>query len=572
MNDMAMVLEVLEALVLSAERSGAHTLARELREERIPALRKGAVQVVVLGEFNHGKSTLINALLGTSLLPVGITPTTACITRIESGPAGQAAVHFHDGRVEAVSLEALEAVVTREDDAVQQVVVYHAGEVLAEQVVVIDTPGVNDISRQRVEVTYGIVPRADVVLFVLDATQVLKRTEMSFIEKRLLGGMRDRLVFVLNKMDRLDAEEAEEVESYVRERLEQVLGTVALFRVSARQGVGAGDQGVAALRTHLRQHLAQARDVILLGSAVNTGLRAANVLLGSLRIKRSGYKMQREELSARVEVVRGKLEESERRISQNVDRIADARSTLVGALRHNVGDFRDAFMAALPREIEKVAVADVQRYLEGFIEETCKRFVEREGGALARALEALAEEVIAVTNENMRQAVALIEGELGSSVADLDVAVNTTPYDFSVFAMGAFGVSVLVFVNVLVGGVIALATPVVAFVLRDRLDTKVRARATEAGLEAIGRVCAKIEEELVAIVETFTERLRAFVEDAGHRLYRQIEEALQAALRDKNQNSQGTVSLEADLVAEEERVRQQTATLSTCRAQTWAAV
>src|SRR5688572_32209398 len=65
-----------------AERVGMVTLARDIRSTRIPKLEAERFHLVVLGEFNHGKSTFVNALLGSEILPTGITPTTATINHV----------------------------------------------------------------------------------------------------------------------------------------------------------------------------------------------------------------------------------------------------------------------------------------------------------------------------------------------------------------------------------------------------------------------------------------------------------------------------------------------------------
>jgi ribosome biogenesis GTPase A len=73
-----------------AEGVGMTTLARDIRNTRIPKLEAERFHLVVLGEFNHGKSTFVNALLGQDVLPVGITPTTASINHVVSGrPRGR---------------------------------------------------------------------------------------------------------------------------------------------------------------------------------------------------------------------------------------------------------------------------------------------------------------------------------------------------------------------------------------------------------------------------------------------------------------------------------------------------
>src|SRR4029078_3682646 len=65
-----------------ADAVGMITLARDIRTTRIPKLESERVHLVVLGEFNHRKSTLVTALLGSDILPTGITPTTASINHV----------------------------------------------------------------------------------------------------------------------------------------------------------------------------------------------------------------------------------------------------------------------------------------------------------------------------------------------------------------------------------------------------------------------------------------------------------------------------------------------------------
>ena len=73
------LLAVLRDLAKLADDTGMHSLVNELLVQRIPKLDEERFVLVVLGEFNHGKSTFVNALLGSSVLPAGITPTTAAV-------------------------------------------------------------------------------------------------------------------------------------------------------------------------------------------------------------------------------------------------------------------------------------------------------------------------------------------------------------------------------------------------------------------------------------------------------------------------------------------------------------
>src|SRR5690606_5811747 len=204
-----------------------------------------------------------------------------------------------------------------EDDGQEPeyVEIAYPNEFLSDSLVLVDTPGVNDISRQKVEITYGYVPRADVILYVLDATQVLKKSEVSFIRDRLLKANRNRIIFVLGKIDALSPEEAREVEDYARQRLEALIGPVELFAFSARRALEAQRQarhsGAPAelpeefvrFRRHLFAFLRENKDNIILESSLGGALRIASMLEQNLAIKRQGYLLERAELQRRIDAV-----------------------------------------------------------------------------------------------------------------------------------------------------------------------------------------------------------------------------------------------------------------------------
>jgi predicted GTPase len=193
-----------EQLASVAEAVGMTTLSRDIRATRIPKLQDERFHLVVLGEFNHGKSTFVNALLGDDILPTGITPTTASINHVVHSPTPTARVVLLTGESKHLETHQLKEWVTVAGGRASEVAYVELGfpsELLLNNVVLVDTPGVNDLNEQRAEVTYGYVPRADAVVFLLDAGQALKDSEREFLRSRVLESARDRLIFVLGKMD-----------------------------------------------------------------------------------------------------------------------------------------------------------------------------------------------------------------------------------------------------------------------------------------------------------------------------------------------------------------------------------
>ena len=155
--------------------------------------------VVVVGEFNSGKSTVINAVLGAKYLECGVVPTTNEIAMLRYGSRDVSELD-KDGRL----VRSLPADVLR-------------------TVTVVDTPGTNVILDRQQRLTEEYVPRADLVLFVLSADRPLTESEVAFMKYIRQWGK--KMLFVVNKIDLLGGdEEIAEVEDFVRKNVDRVLG------------------------------------------------------------------------------------------------------------------------------------------------------------------------------------------------------------------------------------------------------------------------------------------------------------------------------------------------------------
>ena len=185
-------------------------------KEDLSTLQKAILQldelflIVVVGEFNAGKSALINAILGQKVLPEGVTPTTSRVTLVKWGE--QAAEHPVD----------------------ENFSIYTYPLPLLKELNIVDSPGTNAIIRHHERLTQEYVPRSDLVLFITSADRPLTESERQFLDRILEWGK--KIVFVLNKVDIFENEEAlHEVETFIRTHAAGVLGQEAeLFSVSAR--------------------------------------------------------------------------------------------------------------------------------------------------------------------------------------------------------------------------------------------------------------------------------------------------------------------------------------------------
>ncbi len=187
----------------------------EVTPEDQKALQKSLHQLdelfllVIVGEFNSGKSAFINALLGERFLPEGVTPTTAQIHILHHGD-------------------------TPDQEVVEEGVlaITHPAEFLRE-INLVDTPGTNAIIRRHEQLTAEFVPRSDLVVFVTSADRPFTESERAFMERIREWGK--KVVILLNKIDLLEEAEIVQVVEYIRQNALALLGFAPdLFPVSAR--------------------------------------------------------------------------------------------------------------------------------------------------------------------------------------------------------------------------------------------------------------------------------------------------------------------------------------------------
>ncbi|HUH05062.1 MAG TPA: dynamin family protein [Kofleriaceae bacterium] len=544
------IIDRLEALATISADAGMRTLSADIRQARIPKLQNERFHLVILGEFNHGKSTFVNALLGADVLPTGITPTTAALNHVIYSDQPRARAITKAGEIIDLAPTALAEWVTvgggRADD-VTYVEVGYPAELLRENITLVDTPGVNDLNEQRADITYGYVPRADAVVFLLDAGQALKDSEREFLASHVLAGSRDRMIFVLGKIDLLSENERAAVTDYVKKGLRTLIPDPVVFPLSARMHLtGATESsGMRPLLAYLERFLDTDRAQILLDNAAADASRTAAYLQQNLGLKLRAYDLDLEDLEGRVAQVRKQLDSSKRQLDELHTRIGAEAKAIKAQVRLDLDHFARAFCDALAREIDAVDGADVKKYLHGFLEDKFKEWAELEGHRLVVLLESLAEDVIAVTNENVATTSAMLADRLGPEDTKIDIDVDSFKYDVGIYAVGALGTTVFLFVNTLAGGLLTLAAPVLAIVLKSKISGDIKVQAKERAPAAVTRAAEAMRPHFDRCVDEFATRLSAFVTAAGNALYKGISEILDKTLEDRTVRGSEVDSLRA---------------------------
>lgn len=246
---------LLESLQVTLARLGAPDEDLDLIRQSLRQLDEMFLLVIV-GEFNAGKSAVINALLGERFLAEGVVPTTSQLHLLRYGPTLEKSINE------------------------QGIIVFNLPVEWLREVNLVDTPGANAVIRQHEAITEHFVPRSDLVLFVTSADRPFSESERAFLERIRKWGK--KIVVILNKFDLLETDpERAQVLDFVRKNGEALLGVEPqIFPVSARLALKAKQNGKSGGPAWIESRFAALEEFILhtLDSTERVRLKLENPL------------------------------------------------------------------------------------------------------------------------------------------------------------------------------------------------------------------------------------------------------------------------------------------------------
>lgn len=288
----------------------------------------GRVNVVVLGAFKRGKSSLINALLERDLLPTGVLPLTSVTTVVAAGERDLLRVDaWGDGRLEH-PIEQLESFVTERGNpsnerrvAAARVELSHP--LLDRGLQLVDTPGVASVHAHNTATAHAAVGRLDAALCVVAADQPLAEAELELF--RSAASRAGRVLVAVNRIDAVGPRDLAAATAFVLDRLRAAGVRIAdgdVFAVSARTG-----SGIVALRAALAELAQWGRDPLLSTSAAATLRVAAAELERSAAAEAAALQLPLDELDERVA-----------RLARRLEDLAEARRDAEDLLRRRLAD------------------------------------------------------------------------------------------------------------------------------------------------------------------------------------------------------------------------------------------
>ncbi|MFT3976596.1 MAG: dynamin family protein [Sphingomonas bacterium] len=222
---------------------------RERVEQLLARLKADRFQLAVVGQFKRGKSSLLNALLGAPVLPTGVVPLTAIPTFIRSADQPLLTARYIDGREESWREDLpelqvrLASLVTETRNphnrkGVARVEIALPSPLLADGLVLIDTPGIGSAERHNSETARAALPECDAALLVLSPDPPITEAEIAYLAE--VRAAAEIIVPVLNKIDLVEGEERGDAFNYLRKALERIGIDAPISVTASRPGVETG--------------------------------------------------------------------------------------------------------------------------------------------------------------------------------------------------------------------------------------------------------------------------------------------------------------------------------------------
>ncbi len=335
--------------------------------QTIDKLRENRFNLVILGAFKRGKSTLINALLGEPILPTAIVPLTSVVTVLGYGEHLNIEVLFQNGERRTISQPELVDYITEKGNPlnqkrVREVDIAYPSDYLKDGVRVIDTPGVGSVYSHNTEVAYHYLPQVDAAIFVVTVDPPLSAAEQEFLKD--IREYVHKLFLVLNKIDYVEAADRQEALEFTTQVLQDNLATqhVKIFPISAKLALDAKSNGhpenlaasqLPEFEHHLKQFLYKEKGRVLLISCISGALKSITDSTLALKVERQASAMPLQELEAKIASFNQELQglEKERELSLL---LLDGRiKSVIAEVEEDLGVFKQETIIKLRRKMEE---------------------------------------------------------------------------------------------------------------------------------------------------------------------------------------------------------------------------
>ena len=527
----------------------------------------GQFRLAVLGQFKRGKSTLLNALLGDTLLPTDILPVTAIPTFIGAAENIDALVAF-EVDAEPVRFtpssdqtmgDFLYDYVTEQGNPnnqrqVTRVEIGHPSEMLKQGVVLIDTPGIGSTHKHNTEVAYQILPQCDAALFLVSPDPPITEIELDYLKE-----IRQRLpqtFFILNKIDFLDEQEKIASLNFLADQLTPLCdGVPQVLAVSARRGldarlsgdaVGWKDSGMQQVEQNLIDFFAREKQSTLQESLQRRTCDQLNNINMQLQLSLSALMLPEAELKKRIAKFRQSIPDVEREKQASEDVLSGDLKRVVKRLNEEVEKVRVQAKEKIIGQLENfvqtiVDTEELERLVRGALVEDIPVFFAPAMRRVADIVRVEATELLTLHQQRSNQLIEQVR-QIAADLFDIPYHAPSAGRSYTKFELSGWSNDLF----------ISDMDPLGQRLSRKFFTHKYRRKRTVKRLqdEGIKLLNQNVEQINWALRRGLDESFRQFGVELSEQLEKTItatREAMEVALSQSESQAQETVSREIKL-------------------------
>ncbi len=348
--------------------------------------------LVVIGDFKRGKSTLINALLGTEVVTTNISPETVTINQIHYGPELKIEVCLTDGgkipiETEFLKAERLSPLLEQLPQPVSHLNIEAPVEWL-KGLCLVDTPGTGDIFKKFDSQVHTYLSQADALLVTISALSPLSRSEQAFLQLSVLPQDFPKVFFVVNMMDMVRSdEEAEMILNLIRGRINNLFPNAELFGISAYdefcrlqslprrnpERASRLEADFQAFRDCLQQSIVLNRDLIQLNRATNQTKRMLQGIESNIGLLRQAMQSDQAHLSQAIAQCENESSELSNKVKQHKQTIKNSMKELGDRACNWMNEFLMRFEQEAINNLKDFQLTDIQRHYHFFFSDLLRK-------------------------------------------------------------------------------------------------------------------------------------------------------------------------------------------------------
>ncbi|MFQ5686279.1 MAG: dynamin family protein [Candidatus Scalindua sp.] len=438
--------------------AGINSLLKENKgtaNERLFAVREQLISnhfnLVVLGQFKRGKTTLINSLVGNEILPSSVVPLTSIVTVLKFGDEIRCTIFMNDGSEKNIRIEALHDYVTESGNpknrrGVKCASIEYPLPLLEKGMQLVDTPGIGSTFLHNTETTYEFLDHLDAAVFLMSAD-----VPISQVEKELLVTIKSstqKIFFVLNKVDNLSPKEITEMSTYNKNVLKEMEFTVQeIWPISARKALKAKtskdedlllQSGLSNLEDAIEDFLSSEKGKIVLNTAIFKLKRITLQMLSQIAIEARTLAASKEELENKINTfhklntdlrkdkediaysIKGETIKLNKKVEEMLKGFEDTETARIrnslqrfyeGKHNSNPTTLREAMQKVIREEIVKgfdVFKEDIEKVISDTIKEAFNRFTKRSNDII-QEFKTAAEQLFEVSMQQSELSIDLAE-------------------------------------------------------------------------------------------------------------------------------------------------------------------